>query len=242
MKDGESEAQHRPGHHRGRCLILVPRGFDAPPDLLQGLRQRGVALDEVGDAPAVMVALARGRYLSLVIVEPQAVLELEELLDSVRQYHGPMPIWRYLADRDPRLSRLTPRRERGNPGAAPGQERIADQPTTANGAAKKQVETPPPRPGSIAGRIRPSNRRLPDRAEEVAPRRRPSEPHTSGPTLRYAGDDGPEGQASPQEEASPEPTEPPEIRVTLSEEELAMLLDEDFDAGASPSDEQEKER
>lgn len=234
VKGGESEARRAAGGGRGRCLMLVPRGFDAPPDLIEGMRQRGVALDEVADAPAVMVALARGRYLSLVVVEPQAVLEMEELLESVRDYHGPMPIWRYVAEGHPRLSRLTPKQEAEN--SSSGASNPGGGSTGSNGHA----EASPAR--SVAGRIRPSTRRRRDMADTDRDSPAPMRRGGAAPGIRYTGDDTPEAEER-EERSEPADTDPPEIRITLSEEELAMLLDEDFDSDAwPPPDEQEGSR
>lgn len=94
------------GGHKARCLLLVPRGHDAPPDLIDGLNRRKVALREVRDAPAVMVALAEQRKRRpkvVVIVHPQAQSSAEPLVSAIRKYHHEVAIWRYDLEGDPSL-------------------------------------------------------------------------------------------------------------------------------------------
>jgi len=94
------------GGHAARCLLLVPRGHDAPLDLIDGLNRRKVATRQVHDAPAVMVALAeqtRRRPKVVVIVHPQAQTCAAPLVRAIRKYHGDVAIWQYDFAGDPRL-------------------------------------------------------------------------------------------------------------------------------------------
>jgi len=94
------------GGHRSRCLLLVPRGHDVPLDLLEGLTRRKVAVREVHDAPAVMVALADEsprRPRAVVVVHPRAMAAADPLVRAMRQYHDDVAIWRYDATEEPAL-------------------------------------------------------------------------------------------------------------------------------------------
>lgn len=218
---GETEGRDNPSRGGVReptpCLMLVPRGFDAPLELIEGMRERGVRMQEVGDAPAVMVALARRRYLSVVIVEPFAVLELEQLLEAISRYHGPVPVWQYVADEKPRLSRLSQR-----PAPRRQSPRTADAEVAAVATPPRQRQTQPEPTVSpdVAGRIRPSR----SSAGGWRDRRKHAAMEAESPAPADRTPREPE-----HEEESP--FDPPQVRVTLSEEELAMLLDEDYDAG-----------
>jgi hypothetical protein len=94
------------GGQKARCLLLVPRGHDAPLDLIDGLNRRQVAAREVRNAPAVMVALAEQRKRRpkvVVIVHPQAQSSAEALVHAIRRYHPDVAVWRYDFEHDPQL-------------------------------------------------------------------------------------------------------------------------------------------
>ena len=99
------------------CLLLVPRGYDAPADLLDGFRQRGVAINEAADAPAVMVSLSRRSYVALVIVEPAAIADAHSLARAVGRYYAGLPVWRYSKSGEPRLGPFKAG-DNGNPAVA----------------------------------------------------------------------------------------------------------------------------
>jgi hypothetical protein len=94
---------HSPNHDAdppsaSRCILWLPRGYDAPIDLVRGLQQRHVPIHEVHDAPSVMLRLARQRSFGgsvLVLVEPQALRHHQQLVDAARKYHPDVPVWRY---------------------------------------------------------------------------------------------------------------------------------------------------
>lgn len=133
-----------------RCLLLVPRGFDAPLDLLDGLRRRRVTVQEVGDAPAVMVALATGStagpFAAVVLIEPDSVRDANRLIEAIRLHH-PVSIWRYGYDAHPRLNRVyTP----------PETAQTASPPDASADAPQRPPTQPtePPRASSLAQPIR----------------------------------------------------------------------------------------
>ncbi len=108
------------GGGTARCTLWLPRGYDAPVDLVEGLRRREVRVAEVHDAPAVMVALAREREPAghvLVIVEPSMLRSAEALRAAVAEYHPRVPVWRYDWQNRPALARWTDARERPEPAA-----------------------------------------------------------------------------------------------------------------------------
>ena len=88
-----------------RCLLLTPRGPQPPAELVNGLEQRGVTIAQATDVPAVMVALARQSFVTLVIVEPSLWKNCQELVRAVRRYHPAVALWQYIGERTPRLSR-----------------------------------------------------------------------------------------------------------------------------------------
>jgi hypothetical protein len=176
-----------------RCLLLVPRGYDAPLDLLDGFRRRGVAIREVPDAAAAMVALAREKFVALVILEPDAAVDAGKLYHAVRRYHPGTPVWQYRWASDPRLAHYA----NGTPPlAAAGNGHTAP-------ALPKTAPALPPRPPASA---------LPDTNGRAS----------SGVPMSDA-----------RKSADAEPPQPrrmsdADIReaASLTEEELAMLLDD----------------
>ena len=110
-----------PSTMAARCLLLLRRGHDAPPDLVRGLHRRHVAVREVHDAPAAMAALARQPFHIFLIVEPAAWPDLTPLAHAVRHYHPAVRLWQYRWSAQPRLRPL-------------------DAPQ------KKEAPLPPPRP------------------------------------------------------------------------------------------------
>jgi len=106
----QTHAPHNMGNGEGaaRCILWLPRGHDAPIDLVRGLEQRHVRIRQVHDAPAVMVELATRAGRSscvLVIVEPDALRSADALRAAVGRYHKHVPIWRYDHDKSPALQR-----------------------------------------------------------------------------------------------------------------------------------------
>lgn len=211
--------------------MLVPRGFDAPLELVEGTSQRGVTVEEVGDAPSVMVALAKGRYLSLVIVEPQAVLELAELIGAVKQYYPAVPVWRYGADERPRLERLTRPASKQNLSSARAQ---AEQPRSNNGmkhdAEDSGEKDPLRRPAASMAQA--NGRGIAGRIGPAAPKAPIREPRHAAHGNQQADDGATDRDAS---------RRLPEIKVTLSEEELAMLLGDREETGSWSSDPSDQE-
>lgn len=90
---------------QGRCLLVVPRGCDAPVELLDGLRRHGVRAREVGDAPGAMVALAREPVEAVVLVEPAMIHQVGRLKGAVRRYHAGVDLWQYERGAEVRLKR-----------------------------------------------------------------------------------------------------------------------------------------
>ena len=85
----------RPTDRAARCVMWAPAGHDAPAGLLDGLRQRGVAVREVSSAPEAMATIGlsgeggEGAAVNVVvIVEPGAPLpgtdDLVEILSGLR--------------------------------------------------------------------------------------------------------------------------------------------------------------
>jgi len=126
---------------RSRCLLLVPRGRDAPVDLLDGLRQRRVALREVSDPPAVMAALAHGSFDSVVIVEPPSMPDARALVLALAEYHPHVRLWEYRFEGPIRLTPLDP--------AAEGAERPAGAPIEDAVVADQEVGDLTPSPGPV---------------------------------------------------------------------------------------------
>lgn len=91
----QESAQSEPTGTAVRCLVVLPHGADAPGALLDGLRERGLPIREVGDAPTAMAELAQYTYNVLVIVEPQRLPESDRLASSVGRYHPNVRIWQY---------------------------------------------------------------------------------------------------------------------------------------------------
>lgn len=162
-----------------KSLILLPRGCEAPAELLEGLRRRQVSVREVHDAPAAMTALARGRYLALVIVDPAAMSESENLARTVKSYHPELVVWQYRFDAQPALSHY------GKTNGA------------SHGSGKPMPKSPTPpaafKPAAAAPRM--------DRQES-------------------------------EHETPPRPPVQSLEPVTLSDEELAMLLADDEPSGS----------
>jgi len=135
----------------------MPRGYDAPVDLLDGLHRRAVRIDEVNDAPAAMVALVRRGHGVMVIVEPASLIDADRLADTASQYHGNLMVWQYrFADR-PRLRRYA---GAAAPMAQPpieheataGEVDVAEAPQQSE-AALDDLRTPEPGIDSPAARL-----------------------------------------------------------------------------------------
>ena len=183
-----------------RCLLLATRGRDVPPELTSGLQQRGVTTDTTFDLPAVMVRLARQRFGTLVILDPPAWPQLDALAAAVRRYHPGVALWQYRFDADPRLERYAAESD-----AATDRRSDAGAELPERAADAATAESSPP--SSPARNAKHETRNDPAPIPSVAPSLPRSKP-------------------SP----SPDPDEDdlgfdPGIRLT--EEELAMLLDDD---------------
>ncbi len=89
-----------------RCLLWLPRGCDAPVDLLEALRSRSVGVREVAHAPSVMSELALHDYAALVIVNVDGSREADRLIASVEKYHPDVSVRRYCPASPQRLQRV----------------------------------------------------------------------------------------------------------------------------------------
>jgi len=121
-----------------RCLLWLPPGYDAPLDLLDGLRQRRVPVREVRDAPAVMAELAAGWANVLVIVEPKVQRHGERLVEAVRRYHPRCVLWAYRYGENPPLQRWVT----AATGEPTGREPADDAKTDSTGGEPAATETP----------------------------------------------------------------------------------------------------
>lgn len=98
----------RSGGSAACCLIWLPAGYDAPADLLEGLRRRGVGVREAHDAPSVMAGLSRGggrRIKVVVVVEPDVLRDADDLVAAVRAYHPKVAVWRFSRGARPPLDK-----------------------------------------------------------------------------------------------------------------------------------------
>jgi hypothetical protein len=91
------------GHPTAQCLLVAPRGYDVPVDLLDGLRRRSVQVREVTDAPTAMLLLARQVFTSLIILEPAAQPDAAALAAAVKRYYPRVVLWQYRWNTEPRL-------------------------------------------------------------------------------------------------------------------------------------------
>jgi len=92
-------------------VVLVSSGCDTPQELVNALGSRGLAPEVVRDEPSVMMRLAelaalRGGKRVLVIVQPQRVDRLAELVCAVQAHHRDVLCWQYV-DRGQGAERLT---------------------------------------------------------------------------------------------------------------------------------------
>jgi len=81
-----------------RCVVVLPRGAGverAPASLLAGLSQRRLDVVIAPDAPTAMVELARRRTAAVVVVEPDRLPQVGELVRAVRAYYPQVVCWRY---------------------------------------------------------------------------------------------------------------------------------------------------
>ena len=139
-----------PNPSPARCLLLLPRAAGAPMDLLDALRTRAVRADEVADAPAAMVRLARQQFDALIIVEPDMIRDAAHLCRAAQKYHPRTAIWRYIATQQPRLQKFTadpaptadPALDQSTSARTP-EPPPAYQPTQPQPATPAPVEQPP---------------------------------------------------------------------------------------------------
>jgi len=188
------------GNGTAACLLLVPRGYDAPGDLLDGLRQRGVTAQEVGDAPSAMVALASRGYTALIVVEPSALADVHALCRAVERYYPALPRWEYRRSDVPRLSRCG-----GGDGTATRIAPAVAEPSEPGPEQSMTEPTPPAAP--------PVEAVLQQDAAEP-----PADVHPGADT-ESIGTDG--AAREPRDDR----TGP--LLADLTDEELAMLLDEE---------------
>lgn len=95
-----------------RCLLLVGEAGAVPSSLVSALNRRGLETVILREAPEVMVELAAEQHarrretnsaadlqnpLSLVIVEPEQQLHIDELRQAIDTYHPGTRCWRYAA-------------------------------------------------------------------------------------------------------------------------------------------------
>lgn len=195
-----------------RCLLFVPRGCDAPIDLIAGLAARRLYVREISTAPGVMAELARKSYTILIAVFPGHAADWPALLEAVRIYHPSISIWTYDACNPLRLNRLP-----ASPHAAAPQtpelsddQDIQDGPAASHhnpqniGAPAQTRQTPQP---SSSGAIK-----APRAMAE--PLNAPAKPAKSSP---------PNQIAAPKADRSSS-TDPSDHQPLVTEEELAMLL------------------
>jgi len=122
-----------------RCLLVVPRGCDAPADLLGGLRRRGVSVREVANGPAAMVELARRRYLSMILVEPEMTPQAGVLAQTAGRYHPRVTLWSYRHIDEPRLNRWE---QVSEPEIPESQQATSDQPREPVADQPAEADTP----------------------------------------------------------------------------------------------------
>lgn len=78
-----------------RCLVVVPRGSEAPASLLDGLRERGLPIHETCDAPTAMALLAREPINVMILVEPDRLPDGDLLAASAARYFPNLRTWHY---------------------------------------------------------------------------------------------------------------------------------------------------
>ena len=114
-----------------RCVVVLPEGgddADAPPSLISGLSRRGMAVI-VSPGPArAMLHLARSPSAAMVVVDPDQVADVTELVEAVQTYHPSVVCWRYERREPSDVGRLTAMDRGGLPpeSRGPGQG-IADR-------------------------------------------------------------------------------------------------------------------
>ena len=191
---------------RAHCLMLVPRGYDAPLDLLDGLRQRRVPVRELHDAPAVMaeLALCAGGGRLVVIIEPDALRHADALARAIMAYHPRVPVWSYRHRQRPALQ-AWPQIESTVTAAGPTpQASVVDESPAPEAAAPAQAKFPEAE-SIVEPSAEPATEPVPEPAPEPAP---DTEAHTDASAEPPEDDDGP----------------------LLTDEELSMLLGEQPDA------------
>lgn len=100
---------NRPCKRATTCVVLVGQPEPSPKPLLAGLHRRGVRTAVVPDAPGVMVTLAGCPTNALIVLEPNSVPHLYELLAAVNRCYPKTVCWKYRVDRagqGPQLTKL----------------------------------------------------------------------------------------------------------------------------------------
>lgn len=226
----EPEAQSESG--RGRCVVLcrllAPApgssrlAAEAPPhDLMAALDRKGLTLSvcaSPAEALADLViherALRSGRAqrpIILLLIEPERSLGVIELLDRVAVYAASAVIWRYSSTQRPQLSAWVPR---------------------ASGAG--QVQTV----GAGAASSAPALRLAGMDAEPVEPVSRQDHParqavasaDTGRPLFRGSGQADPDFGEEEPDSRQPEIVAPGTSQPILTQDELSMLLSDDWES------------
>jgi hypothetical protein len=89
-----------------RCLLLVPRGFDVPHGLVRCLYTKNFDVQTVSDAPQVMLELSGDDYLSVIVHEPDGLIDSAALAVAIRRFHPGVLLWQYRVADDPSLRRF----------------------------------------------------------------------------------------------------------------------------------------
>ncbi len=197
----------------------MPRGYDAPLDLLDGLRRWNVSVSEVADESAAMVALAKQSVSSLIIVEPAMHQDAARLAAAVQRYHPGVKLWQYSWTTEPRLTQF-------------GAPTIKSSETNAAAAVLHDRHVAFQSPGSATVTGADETTEAPAQAAEHPP----MSEHVTPPVPRASGlimEPPPPSVAEPADELEVLPPDDSERintaamgPVTLSHEEISMLLDE----------------
>ncbi len=96
------------GEQRVRCLIWLPAGYEAPLELLDGLRMRQVTVRQAHDAPTVMAELVTDEYQLIILIKPRSLRRAGNLIAAARCYWPKLTIWQYDPDTQPALRAWDP--------------------------------------------------------------------------------------------------------------------------------------
>lgn len=79
----------------GICLVLADKLTAVPGLLAAALSRRGFTVQVVTDSPSVMLSLAQQTPPCLVVVNPDSVPMISELVQAVRAYHPGVAMWSF---------------------------------------------------------------------------------------------------------------------------------------------------